>query len=238
MGVGSQLYADDDPIGALAGTDNYADDDLNWLYPAYVRNINILICPNTQDIISNAPVPIGNNLPFYSRNDSGVAYIDRLHGNPTLILDVQRIAEDDPNYLYGPKRGHGTSYEVSGYLNGSTPDTGPGYNVRKTQKVIAGYTYKTAASASYSVNGREVKCNVFGQRASLATMFIMYDGDDAVLVNGKYSNDNYPDWIDNHGAAGGNFIFCDGHAAWVQQAQYPTLWAIGTDESEYTVLPF
>ena len=238
MGVGSQLYADDDPQGALAGTDNYADDDLNWLYPAYVRSLNIFICPNTQDIISNAPIPLGNNQPFYSRNDSGVSYADRLHGNPTIILDLQRIAEDDPNYVVLPKRGHGTSYEVSGFLNGSTPNVGPGYNIRKTQKVIVGYRYQTEASATYNVNGRRVFCNVYGQRASLSKMFIMYDGDDQIYYNGKYCNDNYPDWIDNHGAAGGNFIYCDGHAGWVPQAQYPALWAIGTDESEYTVVPF
>jgi prepilin-type processing-associated H-X9-DG protein len=115
---------------------------------------------------------------------------------------------------------------------------GPGYNIRKTQKGIVGYTYQTDANASYIINGHRVLCNVHGQRANLATMFIMYDGDDPISWNGKLSNDNYPDWVDNHGTAGGNFIFCDGHAAWVQQAQYPTLWAVGTDESEYTVVPF
>src|SRR5580704_3306823 len=51
MGVGSQLYADDDPKGALCGTYNYCDDDLNWLYPHYVPNLNVFICPGTQDII-------------------------------------------------------------------------------------------------------------------------------------------------------------------------------------------
>src|ERR1700744_1961866 len=43
MGVGSQLYADEDPQGALSGTANYADDDLNWLYPAYVPSLQTFI---------------------------------------------------------------------------------------------------------------------------------------------------------------------------------------------------
>src|SRR5580692_2509979 len=51
MGLGSQLYADEDPVGALTGTANYADDDVNWLYPTYVPNINVFICPATQHVI-------------------------------------------------------------------------------------------------------------------------------------------------------------------------------------------
>ena len=34
MGIGSQMYADEDSKGALSGAINYSDDDLNWLYPS------------------------------------------------------------------------------------------------------------------------------------------------------------------------------------------------------------
>ena len=37
MGIGSQMFADDDSSHAYTGTYNYADDDMNWLYP--------LMCP-------------------------------------------------------------------------------------------------------------------------------------------------------------------------------------------------
>jgi prepilin-type N-terminal cleavage/methylation domain-containing protein/prepilin-type processing-associated H-X9-DG protein len=237
MGTGRQLYADDDSQGALSGTDNYADDDLNWLYPAYVRNLKTFICPNTQHRITNAPIPLGNNLPFYSRNDSGVSYANRLHGNPTIIPDLQYIAEDGATYDAGMKSGPGTSYEVSGFLNGSTPNVSAPYNIRKTQKVVAGYVYLNDASDTYVVwNIPHLTINVKGQRASISRMFLIYDGDDPVnYPAGKTSNDNYPDYIDNHGTAGGNVIYCDGHAGWVPQAQYPLLWATGTDETEYTV---
>src|ERR1700722_10382303 len=57
MGTGSQLYADEDPKFALSGTANYADDDLNWLYPQYVANINVFICPNTLHVIDPTTVP-------------------------------------------------------------------------------------------------------------------------------------------------------------------------------------
>src|SRR5579862_3616068 len=58
MGVGSQMYADDDDQRALTGTANAWDDDLNWLYPYYVPNVNVFICPGTQDTIDPTQVPI------------------------------------------------------------------------------------------------------------------------------------------------------------------------------------
>ena len=33
MGLGSQMYADDDSQNALSGVVDYADDDMNWLSP-------------------------------------------------------------------------------------------------------------------------------------------------------------------------------------------------------------
>ena len=36
MGLGSQLYAEEDSKNALSGTANYSDDDMNWLFPLYL----------------------------------------------------------------------------------------------------------------------------------------------------------------------------------------------------------
>src|SRR5262245_24926059 len=44
MGIGGQLYADDDARNALTGVANYSDDDLNWLFPQYVSNLKSFIC--------------------------------------------------------------------------------------------------------------------------------------------------------------------------------------------------
>src|SRR5262245_13352439 len=60
MGIGSQLYAEDDDHNALTGVMNYADDDLNWLYPKYVPNIKSFICCATKNAIrTNANVVLG-----------------------------------------------------------------------------------------------------------------------------------------------------------------------------------
>jgi prepilin-type N-terminal cleavage/methylation domain-containing protein/prepilin-type processing-associated H-X9-DG protein len=236
MGLGSQLYADEDDKGALTGTDNYADDDLNWLYPKYVPNINVFICPSTHHMISNNAVLASTHPPFYSRNDSGVAYTDRLHGNTTVIVDLQYIAEDGAAYNVSQKSGHGTSYEVSGFLDGNNTISAGKTNIRKTQNVAATYTYQN--NMNYAVLGVGQPFPFKGQNASPSNMLLMYDADDPVTLNGKTSNDNYPDSVDNHGTDGGNIIYCDGHAAWVKQQFYPYNFALGTDELSYSVTAF
>jgi len=236
MGIGSQIYSDEDEDRALSGVCNFGDDDLNWLYPKYVSNLRSFICPATHHSITNDPKPIATYVQT-RRNDTGRTYVERLHENAAYIPELQYIAEDA---AFGPydaatKTGHGTSYEVSGFINGNN-STGPGLNVRKTQKVTAGYTYQNILS--YNVKGKALTFNLRGQLASPSSMWLMYDGDDNVPYGGKISNNDYPDSIDNHGADGGNVVFCDGHAEWVPQLRYPMLFALGTEEQVYTVVNY
>ena len=51
MGLGSQMYGDDDDSHALTGVCNFGDDDLNWLFPQYVSNLKTFICPATHHSI-------------------------------------------------------------------------------------------------------------------------------------------------------------------------------------------
>jgi prepilin-type N-terminal cleavage/methylation domain-containing protein/prepilin-type processing-associated H-X9-DG protein len=218
MGLGSQMYADEDDKGALTGTANYADDDLNWLFPRYVPNLRTFICPATHHSVSNNPQPLSRNGWNPSPEQTGKTYEQRLHDNSTFIPDLQRMAEDNPmgNYNVGTKTGPGHSYEVSGFMNAS---------VRKTQSSMAGYVYHN--DLSYSVKGKTLTFKLKGQTGSPCNIWIMYDGDDG--VTGQTCNNDYPDPIDNHGADGGNIIFCDGHAEWTQAARYPERFAYGTE---------
>ncbi len=71
LGLGSMLYADDNN-GDFSGASWYAsyvsgkgsnsdrhsgDDDLNWLYPAYVKSFGSYVCPSTQNYIRTNTVP-------------------------------------------------------------------------------------------------------------------------------------------------------------------------------------
>jgi prepilin-type processing-associated H-X9-DG protein len=59
-------------------------------------------------------------------------------------------------------------------------------------------------------------------------VWILYDADDP--GGADRPNQDYPDPGDNHGAEGGNVVFCDGHAEWVPQKKYVGSFIRGTDE--------
>src|ERR1051326_9086821 len=92
MGIGSQMYADDDSKGALSGVVDYADDDMNWLAPQYVPNLKSFVCPSTRNSVD--PTATENLLPndpgpLSPRNNTGVPlYTDRLHGNTRYDRDL------------------------------------------------------------------------------------------------------------------------------------------------------
>jgi len=227
MGLGSQMYADEDDKGALTGTANYADDDLNWLYPRYIPNLRSFICPATHHSVSNNPQPLARNGWHPSPDQTGLSYEQRTHDNTTFIPDLQRMAEDNPygNYDAGQKAGPGHSYEISGFMNAS---------IRKTQPTMTAYVYHN--DLSYNIKGKVLQFKLKGTTGSPCKIWIMHDGDDAVnYPPGKTSNNDYPDSVDNHGAEGANVIYCDGHAEWVRQGAFPENFAYGTEIQNWGV---
>jgi prepilin-type N-terminal cleavage/methylation domain-containing protein/prepilin-type processing-associated H-X9-DG protein len=219
MGLGSQMYADEDDKGALTGTVGHTDDDLNWLYPRYVPSLKAFICPATRHSVTNNPQPITRN-GWHPPDETGLSYEQRLHDNTTFIPDLQRMALDNPynTYNVGTKTGPGHSYEVSGFINANA-----GKAIRKTQTTMAAYVYHN--DLSYNIKGKVQEFKLKGASGSPCRIWLMHDGDNAI----QGSNNDYPDSVDNHGAEGGNVIYCDGHAAWVRQAAFPENFAYGTE---------
>jgi prepilin-type N-terminal cleavage/methylation domain-containing protein/prepilin-type processing-associated H-X9-DG protein len=221
IGTGSQMYADDDPKNALSGAIDYGDDDMNWLHPQYVSNVRSFVCPSTKNYVTN-----GNAASFggtwagpYGAGASGVPYYtDRLHGGMSYLPDLLDNADGKDGTIRH-------SYEIAGYLNGSTP---PG--IRKTQPVVANYTYKLNNTAFPTMN-------FYQQRASPSDLWIIYDADDRNAADPNRQNNDYPDPGDNHGKEGGNIVFCDGHAAWVAQKKYLESFFRGCDESHSAIIP-
>lgn len=221
MGLGSQMFADDDASHAFTGTYNYADDDVNWLYPTYLATANSFACPSTVNVVratNTAPITPGMAATPYSYpgvgNQSGVAsYADRIHGTDQYLVDLVNKAE-------GKAAPFGSSYEVSGYLNSYTVSGNNPNNKRKTQNTCSSYVTKTTLWPYASA----------GQTIGPCDIMIIYDEDDRVATDPTRQNDNYPDPGDNHGAAGANMVFCDGHAQWIQQRDYLRAYILGTDE--------
>jgi len=218
MGLGSQLYADDDSKNALSGVANYADDDLNWLYPQYVSNEKSFLCPATRNRVqvdNPQNVPAGWAGP-YGPNDTGLSYLDRLHGYRTYMPQLVDNAAGKNGTI-------GHSYEIAGFANTRGTGGGGGSNQRKTQNSVSAYTYRLN-------NTTFPQYNFYNQRGGPSDIWIIYDADDRNSGDPKRQNGDYPDDGDNHGREGANVIFCDGHAEWVTRNNYLRSFFRGTDE--------
>lgn len=231
MGLGSQLYADEDARLALSGTANVNDDDLNWLYSRYVSNLKTFVCPSTKNAVANqklsttghespSAISFGNHTGGSAAPQNGstaVLYLERVHENSTYVPQLENNAAGK-----GATTFH--SYEIAGFLNGTTG----GARVRKTQKTVASYTYKLN-NTSYP------KYNFFNMKASPSDLWIIVESDDIGGADRPY--DDYPDPGDNHGIEGNNVIFCDGHAEWVPRKKYMRSFFLGTDETRSVIIP-
>ena len=226
LGLGGQLYVDDDSLQAFSAAADYADDDLNYLFPQYVPSIRSFICANTKNSIRTT-----NAIPFtgayagpFGAGDTGVtSYQERLHGNTTYLPD---LTDNAPGRLGT----FGHSYEIAGYLNTLSSGGRSGLNVRKRVPTVTGWTYQL-------VNTAFPKSNYAGQRAGPSDIWIIYDADDRLASDPTRQNGDYPDAGDNHGREGGNVAFCDGHAEWVPQGRYIDSFTRGTDEYHSAINP-
>ncbi len=218
IGIGSQLYAEDDDRKALSGVINYADDDLNWLFPQVIPNLKSFICTSTRNSMRETNrLTVTGVGPATGGIVPGVptSYSERLHGNTVYVPDLLNNAP-------GREGQNGHSYEVAGFFRGNNDTAAAGCNTRKTQNSVGSYTYGQAQSGT--------RYNFVGQRASPSDVWIIYDADDANAADPKRQNEDYPDAGDNHGTDGANIVFADGHAEWVQQKRYVGSFIKGTDE--------
>lgn len=214
MDIGSQLYADDDAKRALSGVFDYGDDDLNWLFPQYIPNLKTFICPSTRNSVEDIRIAVPDPYPKNSFNQSDTPYPERLHDNSFIIKDLQQTAGG----RLVTTNGH--SYEVAGFFHGDDNQK----FVHKTQSSVLAYAYQL-------VNTTFPQYNFRGQTASPSDAWIFYDGDDPNSADPTLQNNDYPDPGDNHGAAGENVAFADGHVEWVSQKNYLRSWFRGSDES-------
>jgi prepilin-type N-terminal cleavage/methylation domain-containing protein/prepilin-type processing-associated H-X9-DG protein len=188
MGLGSQMYSDDDSQGRLTGTlattpnAQQADDDLNWLHglapvsPGYIANVKTFCCPSTR-----------NNV-----NPASWSYITYPSGSTQLIRVLNELSDRASDNQ--DTTGH--SYEIFNCWqpNSSYP--------RRTQRNISGYTWQNTFAPHTQAGGSA------GGASAVILVFDMME------PHSGWPYENSPNKWDGHGKDGGNAVFADGHAAW------------------------
>ncbi len=209
IGLGMLMYADDDSRGYLSGTWSDADDDLSWLYPNYIPGAvakSVFVCPATQNFISTNTTRHPNNGQIVLRD---------------MLIQAAKT-RGRSNELVG------VSYEIYGFMNALGPLASSSqvryYGVNSQ---VDGIKKSTASVSSYTH-----KHNAFGlqgQAVGPSDICIIVDGDR------EGGENNFPDKDDNHGAAGGNVLFTDGHVNWVAAGakgnNYIRMYELGQDEN-------
>ena len=139
-------------------------------------------------------------------------------GTVTIYDDLLTKAHD-------PGNTNGHSYEVFGFWHSKQFTPIP----RKTTKTVPTYSHKNDASAIGIKQGM-----VAGPSAT----WIILDGDDPKKTPvSRGDDDNYPDPVDNHGIAGVNVVFCDGHAEFVKQKDYLFKYELSEDGGRTDIVP-
>ena len=136
---------------------------------------------------------------------------------------LNNVSLYDLSYYAGNKlKNPGTSYELFawwGYTFGSPKGTYPA--ARKTRTNVLTWSCQYPSDYAYCRSYIGITPG-----PSRACMFL--DGDSGYAG----SRNNIPDPIDNHGAAGGNISFCDGHVEFVTtrpESRYITAIYLATD---------
>jgi prepilin-type N-terminal cleavage/methylation domain-containing protein/prepilin-type processing-associated H-X9-DG protein len=106
---------------------------------------------------------------------------------------------------------HGHSFEVLGSIQHVVPGAGAR---SLTNKVTLDYVQSFANYHNSAVEN--------GFRPGPSRVWLMFDQDDP-------GTNLQLDPADNHGRFGGNVVYCDGHAAWVQRRDWEAQYAITRD---------
>jgi prepilin-type N-terminal cleavage/methylation domain-containing protein/prepilin-type processing-associated H-X9-DG protein len=177
--------------GVLFPNTDAADDSLGHIIPKYVNNVDVAICPSTSNWIRR-DVIYPNWLTEYGEE---------------VLQDIHKAAASASTF--------GHSYEIFGWYDGG--------NIYPDGTVIDGTTLgdiNTQRGIRFGEPGyvpgatpiaREIKR--LGALHGPTTTVLIFDSDQQGSKVGFMNN--WPDPSNNHGDAGANFGFADGHVEWV-----------------------
>jgi len=202
MGLGAQMYADDDSKGWLTGSlkppgptqakDQQADDDLNWLhgfgfsFPTYVQNPKTFVNPSTRNQVGPGS--------YTTRNPLNDNYIVKV-----LDLDNKAATSQATN---------GHSYEVFGNW----------FNQQDN------YPKKSLRNINSRLRRNDPQVNVGASQT-----FLIIDAMEPHPPDYPWENFPSPYW--GHGKDGGHAVFCDGHAEWINRKRWRERYQMSEDQA-------
>ncbi|HOW69701.1 MAG TPA: type II secretion system protein [Phycisphaerae bacterium] len=199
---------DDAKRGVYVYTSEGADDGLYYLYPKYLKEGRTAVCPSTRNVVSLSKPASKQKLAIGDLvRDSSGAWQTRLEYYLELTVH--------------PDLSHAAWHRFD---DGSGPNNG----TRLTNR--GGHSYEVFAWHSAGIFPNGLRYDETG-RITLKTtkrpsvQFILVDSDQdpddsgaGGVVLGTHVYNNWPDQAtNNHGQAGGNIGFLDGHVDWVTQ---------------------
>jgi len=125
-----------------------------------------------------------------------------------LTSGSKLVADLMGNCPNGRLAGRGTSYEIFGVMSEKTQQ-------KKSERAINSF--------SLVVNTAN-----FGMKPGTSQVWLFADADDP---NPSGGINNYPDKTDNHGDAGANIMYCDGHAEWLPTKKYLNAYNLSFDDN-------
>jgi prepilin-type N-terminal cleavage/methylation domain-containing protein/prepilin-type processing-associated H-X9-DG protein len=208
MALASLMYSDDTPERWYSDEINTGNDNANYMYPTYIKDLKAFVCPATLNSVRSTVYRTDAIWTAQTANTGG------------LDSRGYRQLRDLWNNANGPKNANGWSYEIFGWYNG------PKGAIRKTYNSVA----------NYALTGDHGYFKLAGTKPGAVNTFLIFDGDDAKGSNPNAIN-NWPDETDNHGRDGNNVAFCDGHAEFIKEIKWRYRFVLSHDEAPHVPGP-
>jgi prepilin-type N-terminal cleavage/methylation domain-containing protein/prepilin-type processing-associated H-X9-DG protein len=204
LGIALQQYANVfDPyfpptpyMGSDIGVGPGSDDNLFVLwYSRYAKNVESFTCPATQWKLRKPERVVKVPTTWGTRFD--------IYTGGVVCNDFARLAQ------YTAHKGFGTSYEYNLWYSSGN----------KSTRVTWFH-----ADAPFDAGG--IMKTLKAGRPAPAYSILMHDADDGgdIAGSGGLAINNVPEKWDNHGAAGMNILFADGHSVFVRRADVDKAW--------------